>query len=407
MLILALAIALVLICMLAAASLATAWQLRRFAHGLTYEPTPRIGNLPLTCVIVPCKGDDGTLSENLHTIVTQQHSNIEFVFVTATSDDPACAALSRLQQQFPQKPIKTVVAGISEHCSQQNNNQVQGVAAADADSSIIVIMDSDGRADPHFVAKLTAPLSDQSVGAVSGFRWYEPRWGRVADVLRTIWNAGGFTYIVNPRSGFVWGGAMAFRRSVYEQAGIAELWSRTLSDDMTLSRRLRSMGLRLHFAPQCIVVSRQADSLRSLLSWTNRQTLVTRFYNRPFWLLATVFHCWGNVLGWGLLAAGVLMLCVGLAGGFAAATSLALLGGAVWVGHLWLMAALMVEPLDYLLQPHGIELKRCRWALIAMTPLASLLQGVNSACSLATRRIHWAGITYEIDSEERMRVLCQ
>ncbi len=407
MLILVLTIVLVLICTLSAASLATAWQLRRFTHGLTYEPTPQMGDLPLTSVIVPCKGDDGTLNENLHSIVTQRHSNIEFIFVTATDDDPACAALSRLQQQFPQKRIKTVVAGIREHCSQQNNNQVQGVTATDPDSRVIVIMDSDGRADAHFVAKLTAPLSNEKVGAVSGFRWYEPRWSRFADVMRTIWNAGGFTYIINPQSGFVWGGAMAFHRSVYEQAGIADLWSRTLSDDMTLSRRLRSMGLRLHFAPQCIIVSRQPDSLRSLLSWTNRQTLVTRFYNRPFWLLATVFHGCGNVLGWCLLATGVLTLCVGFAGVPAVATHLALLGGVVWVGHLWLMAALMVNPLNCLLKPQGIALNRSRWILIAMAPLASLLQGLNSACSLSTRRIHWAGITYEINSQERMRVLCQ
>lgn len=365
------------------------------------QPAPSPA-LPPTSVVIPCKGDDGTLLENLESLVQQDHPDIEFVLVTATADDPACAAFTQLKMRQPQRRIRTVVAGIPTCCSQQNNNQVQGVAAADKRSQVLVIMDSDGQADRRFIANLIAPLSDPSVGAASGYRWYEPRWGSLADLLRTAWNAGGFVFLINPQTSFVWGGAMALRRSTYEQAGIASIWSKALSDDMTLSHQLKSMGLKLQFVPECIVVSRAPDTLVSAVRWTNRQTLVTRFYNMPFWMTAGIFHGLGNLLGWGMLLVGLAALLAGR-GGLAGLVALA--GGAAWLAHLWLFAALMAGPLDELLRPRGVALGARRWVLILVAPLASILQGINSINSCLTRDIHWAGITYRIENHERMQVV--
>ena len=394
-------VVLAVVLLLSLASLANAWQLRGFGRSLIDPGQPRPEDVLPTSVIIPCKGDDGRLLENLESVLGQEHLDIEFVLVTATEDDPARSVFTELERRHPCKRIRSVVAGLRTDCSQQNNNQVAGVAAADPRSEVLVIMDSDGRADRHFVARLVAPLSDPGVGAVSGFRWYQPRWSSLADVLRTAWNAGGFAFIINPRAGFVWGGAMAVRRSVYEKAGIAEIWGRSLSDDMTLSRKLRSLGLVMRFVPRCIVISREQDNLRSVVSWTNRQTLVTRFYNRPFWLMATVFHGMGNLLGWGLLVTGAAATMTGPT----PASAAALLGGGLWVGHLWLMAALMLDPLGRLLRPLGIDLGARGWFLVMTAPLASLLQGMNSFNSLLTRRIRWAGVTYEIYGSERMQVV--
>src|SRR5262249_17391617 len=218
--------------------------------------------------------------------------------------------------------------GMPRFCSQQNNNQIKGVEVSDPRSEVVVIMDSDGQANRRFIANLIAPLRDPKVGATSGYRWYDPRWGSVPDLLRTVWNAGGFVFLVNPQTSFVWGGAMAFRRSTYQQAGIADVWSKALSDDMTLSRRLKQLGLHLKFLPEWIVVSRIAGTLYSTVSWTNRQTLVTRFYNKPFWLVAGIFHAVGNLLGWGLLVFGIGSL---LTQGATPITWLALTGGVVWL----------------------------------------------------------------------------
>jgi len=240
------------------------------------------------------------------------------------------------------------------------------------------------------------------VGAASGYRWYDPRWGAVPDLLRTAWNAGGFVFLVNPQTSFVWGGAMALRRSTYQKAGIANVWSKALSDDMTLSRRLKSMGLRLKFVPECIVISQAPDTLSSAVSWTNRQTLVTRFYNKPFWMVTGIFHGLGNVLGWGLLLFGVGSL---ITGGAKLPAALALAGGLVWLAHLWVFALLLITPLDRLLQPRGIMLGARRWTLVLVAPMASLLQGLNSINSCFTRRIRWAGITYQIEDHERMEVV--
>ncbi|MCC5829592.1 MAG: glycosyltransferase family 2 protein [Phycisphaeraceae bacterium] len=365
------------------------------------EASPQQAESLATSVIIPCKGDDGSLSDNLRSIVSQDHPAIEFVLVTATREDPAQAVFEEVIGQSPELRIKTVVAGLPTTCSQQNNNQIKGVEAADPDSRILVIMDSDGRSDRRFIAKLTAPLADPAIGASSGFRWYSPDWSSLPRVLRTAWNAGGFAFLVNPRTRFVWGGAMAVRREVFEACGIGDVWAHALSDDMTMSKRLKERGYQLAFVPECIVESREEDTFRSLIHWTNRQTLVTRFYNRPFWLIALLLHGVGNLLGWGLLLTGLLGTVFG---GGGTGYGLALFAGGLWIAHFWLIAAMLSGALESMLSRCSIELGPKRWLLVLVAPLASLLQGLNSFASLLTRRIRWAGVTYRIQDERRMVV---
>lgn len=394
-------LAAVLVVLLVIASCSAVVHLRHYAGSFAVTSRDH-AELPPTSVVIPCKGDDGTLFDNLTSVVDQDHPDIEFVLVTATADDLAQEAFRRLIAAHPEKRIKSVVAGIPQHCSQQNNNQVAGIAASDPRSHVIVIMDSDGQADKRFVAKLVTPLTDPKVGATTGYRWYDPRWHSLADVLRTAWNAGGYVFLINPQTRFVWGGAMAFRRTTYQQAGIAQIWSNALSDDHTLSHWVKKQGLELVFVPECIVISRQPDTMNSVIHWTNRQTLVTRFYNPAFWITAAIFHVLGNVLGWGLLLGGLLHLLIR---GSEVIGWVALAAGAVWVAHLWVYALLMVGPLNRLLVPRGVELGSRRWLLVLVAPLASLLQGLNSINSCLTRRVRWAGITYQIDSPQRMHVV--
>lgn len=394
--------AIVLIAIMASVSLGSAGYLRAYRSASTALFGSDESRLRPTTVVIPCKGDDGSLLHNLGAVIRQIHPDIEYCLVAATATDPAQAVFARLKELHPACRIKTVVAGIPAACSQQNNNQVKGIDAADPRSEVFVIMDSDGQCDPRFIAKLTAPLSDPAVGGTTGYRWYEPRWHSLPDLLRTAWNAGGYAFLVHPRTSFVWGGAMAFRRADYERARIAELWSRTLDDDMTLSNSIRALKMKFHFVPECIVISRNADTLRSAVHWTNRQTLITRFYNRPFWIMAGLFHVVGNLLGWGLLVGGLLHLLVR---GADATAWIALAGGTLWIGHLWVYGLLLLDPLDSFLRPRGIVLGARKLLLVFIGPLASLLQGLNSLNSLTTRKITWAGITYHIESYERMRVV--
>jgi cellulose synthase/poly-beta-1,6-N-acetylglucosamine synthase-like glycosyltransferase len=298
--------------------------------------------------------------------------------------------------------VKSVVAGIKPDCGQKNNNHVQGIAATDPTSSVLVMMDSDGKCDDRLVAHLVAPLADPSLGATTGFRWYQPRWGAIGDLLRTAWNAGGFAFLINPKTCFLWGGAMAVRRATFEAAQIADLWSRTLEDDMTLTMRLRERGLRLLFVPECVVISRAADTIPSVVKWTNRQTFITRFYHKPFWIVAGVFHLLGNLVGWGLLVAGLAMV---LGGRTDAIAWTALAAGAFWVLHFLLFGVMLLGPLEHLLAPRGIVLGPRKWILVLMAPFASVLQGLNTFCSVLSRRVRWAGVTYHLDAPERMHVV--
>ena len=51
---------------------------------------------------------------------------------------------------------------------------------------------------------------------------------------------------------------MAVRRRDFERLGIEHLWSRALSDDLSISRAIRRAGLRTRFVPACMVASYQS-----------------------------------------------------------------------------------------------------------------------------------------------------
>ena len=94
--------------------------------------TPAIGKPLAPVSVIPCKGDDGRLLENLSTLVRQDYPEAaEFVLATARKEDPAQNVFLHLSAQCPEIRIKTVVAGISPTGSEKNNNLLKAVAASD------------------------------------------------------------------------------------------------------------------------------------------------------------------------------------------------------------------------------------------------------------------------------------
>jgi cellulose synthase/poly-beta-1,6-N-acetylglucosamine synthase-like glycosyltransferase len=336
-------------------------------------------------VIVPCKGDDGRLLRNLQTLLNQDYDNAEFVLVTATPQDPAQAVFAQLQNSAGTRRLKTVAAGLSEHCSEKNNNLLKAVAATDPASEVFVFLDADGKSDRHLISRLVAGLAESGAAAVTGNRWYEPRWSVLPELMRTGWTAGGYCFLIDPETSYVWGGAMALRRETFFESGIPAIWARTISDDMTLSVRLKELGLDVRFLTNCIVLSHEKDSWSSIFGWITRQTFMTRFYHPKFFAICFVDYVLGNALGLGLFF-----------GGLIRGSALATLVGFAWMAHLWLFAALIVPSLRTLVKANHPAVEFRPWVLITAAPLAGLLQGASSVVCLFTKKVRWAGVTYEV-----------
>jgi ceramide glucosyltransferase len=351
-------------------------------------------------VILPCKGIDPGFRENLQAFFNQDYPFLELVFSVATSEDPACSEIdAMIEENIGRVKAYRIVAGINNVRAQKITNLLQAVEFAGKSSDILVFADSDLRPDPGFVRRLTAPLVLSHVGAATGYRWYAPQDSGVGSLLRSTWNAGALPFVSDPKRNFCFGGAMALKKKIFDMAGIAQVWDRALSDDLSLSVKLRELGLETHFVPSCVALTHENSTLAQTIEFTNRQSLISKIYYPPLWWGAAI----GHSLGCFFVLYGLANLAVWLAvGGLAP-----LIGSAClmmiplqWVNALWLLGAVRE-----ILPSLSDSINRLRWHYMFIANLAPFLSLINTIHSLFTNQITWRGIRYEMRSPQETVIL--
>jgi hypothetical protein len=155
--------------------------------------------------------------------------------------------------------------------------QLDGVAAADPRSEVLVFADADARPEPGWLAALVDPLRHADVGGVTGYRWTmaatrATRW----TALRDAWNAVGLDVMAMQRYRFLWGGSMAVRRADFERSDVRARWQRTVSEDVGLTRAMKALGLRIAFAPGALVATCEDWRRAEVEEWVVRQAALTR-----------------------------------------------------------------------------------------------------------------------------------
>lgn len=351
-------------------------------------------------VILPCKGIDPGFRENLQAFFNQDYPFMDLVFSVATADDPAIAEIDAvIEENAGRVKAYRIVAGINNGRAQKITNLLRAVEFVGKSADILVFADSDLRPDAGFVRRLTAPLVLPQVGATTGYRWYAPSDDTLGSILRSTWNAGALPFVSDPKRNFCFGGAMALRRKVFELADIAQTWDRTLSDDLSLTVKLRELGLETQFVPSCVAVSHENSSLAQTIEFTNRQSLISKIYYPQLWWSAAIGHslgCFfmlyglGSVVVWSVVGGPAPLL----------GSACLLMVPLQWVNALWLLGAVR----DILPQLSD-ALKRLRWHYMFTASLAPFLSLVNTINSLFTNRITWRGIQYEMRSPRETIIL--
>ena len=153
-----------------------------------------------TVVILPCRGAETGLLENLRAVASQDHPDHRVLFVVDDVTDAAVPAIRKVMDEFP------------------NTQMIIAPKAANAGQKVENIRDADGRPHPHWLRYLTAPLADETVGAATGYRWFIAERQTLSSELLAAWNAS-IASALGPRrrSNFCWGGATAMRRSDIER----------------------------------------------------------------------------------------------------------------------------------------------------------------------------------------------
>jgi ceramide glucosyltransferase len=330
---------------------------------------------PFVSVIAPGRGLEPGLIDNLRTLVKQDYPRYEVLFVFDSAHDGAITIVDELRSTAT-VATRTIIAGPATDSGQKVHNLRVAVNEIDAQSDVIVFVDTDARPAKDWLRQLVAPLADETLGASTGYRWFIPERGGLASRLRGVWNASVASALGSDTAkNFCWGGSTAIRRTTFTRLNVTERWRGTVSDDFTLTNVLKEAKLPIHFTPNCLVASVGDCDFRELLEFTTRQIKITRVYASHLWLpLLLGSALFAIAFFGGLLLISVFPLII-----FALGATKSLI---------------RFRAISRVLQTSTIDLV----AHIFLWPLASLLYLYNAIAAGFSRRIKWRGLTYELKS---------
>ena len=276
--------------------------LRRPGRATIY---PNTDAYPSCLVLVPCKGVDIGLGENLASLSSQEYpGKYSVVAVVDSEDDPAVPYIkaARLGYAVPDP-------------SEEGSGKVRAIAFAvrrNPDADVYVVADSDVRFPKDWLQKLASPFSDGKVGVSTAYPLFKPVGGFWSKV-KMVWGLAGNGLMESELTRFSWGGSMAFRASLLQGSGL-EAFSKSLSDDIAITRLAKSNGMSIAYVPDAHISVDTDDDFARFSEWANRQTALTLlgyrknftygmlFYGASIFVflsaiaLTSIYGAWGAIL---------------------------------------------------------------------------------------------------------------
>jgi cellulose synthase/poly-beta-1,6-N-acetylglucosamine synthase-like glycosyltransferase len=138
--------------------------LRFFREELRKEP---VGPFPYATLIVPFKGLDLGLEENIRAFLSQDYPGFEAIFVVEDENDPAVNVIEKAVDGTD-LPVRVVVAGKAVNTGQKTHNLLAAVREASETSQVFVFADSDARPSGSWMRALVSAALSEEKGCASG-----------------------------------------------------------------------------------------------------------------------------------------------------------------------------------------------------------------------------------------------
>ena len=368
----------------------------RFVRYLQRELAKDIDDFtPPTTVFVPCRGSEPELKANVMALFAQDYPSFELIFVSDRADDPAFAVIEEARHSFPDASgptMRFVVAEAATDSGQKVHNLSVAIKHADPKNEVFVFVDTDARPQPFWLRVLIAPLSDKTIGATTGYRWFVPVRGGFAAHLGSVWNAAIASALgADGKKNFCWGGSSAIRRSTFETTRVIDRWRGSVSDDFAMTRALHDSGLMIKFVPQCLTPSFYDCSFRELIEFSTRQLKITRAYAAHLWKAVLI----GSTIFVLAFFGGIALVIFRAATGQSFATPLFLL--LIMFAFGAMKSHLRMRAVVRAIRNEKANSVAATLAHLSLWPVASALYLYNALAAFS-RRITWRGITYELKS---------
>jgi ceramide glucosyltransferase len=226
------------------------WWGRRW--GRRFRLPPQFPAATPVSILKPVHGRDPHFYEAIRSHALQDYPQYEILFGIGRADDPAAEDIRRLIAEFPARQIRLIVA------STKMPNAKAGVLAdlaAQAQYPLLLINDGDITVDPDYLRQVTALLDRPGAGLITCL--YRAQ----SENLPGRWEALGVatefapSVLVARMLGsveFALGSTMLLRAEDLRRIGGFAAIGDYLADDYQLGRAIRSLGLRVIFAPAIV-----------------------------------------------------------------------------------------------------------------------------------------------------------
>lgn len=338
---------------------------------------------PPATVIVPVKGQDEGLRENLAALTSLNYPDYELLIVAEKAEDIPVGVLP------PRAKVVLAHGGdevvVLKPTGEKVRNLQAAVRAARMRSQVFVFADSDGRPTSGWLRALIDTLDREGVGAATGYRWFTPQPATFWSLMASVWNSASGGLLGPGDNPFAWGGAMAIRKETFFEIRVPEFWKGAVSDDYALSAAVHAAGLKIAYAPGALTPSFDRPGCWAFFGWIRRQMTITRVYNQRLWwtgFAAHLFYC-------AAMAAGIALCCRGykLA---AAALAIQILSGMALGGK---RAQLAWRALP----AYSAWFRRNMWAHLLLVPVATWVWLISFLTSAWSDEIVWRGVRYRLE----------
>lgn len=372
------------------------WYLNKRYHTLPDE------QLPKTAVLLCLRGADPFLPDCLRSLLNQNYPQYDLKIIIDSEQDPAWQVVSDTLNQlgatnFQISHLRTIRATCSLKCS----SLIQVVSDLDESYKVVALVDADTIVHPNWLRELVSPLTNPSVGATTGNRWYVPTGRYWGSLVRYIWNVSAIVQMFF--YGIPWGGTLAIKTEVIRQTGLLEKWGQAFGEDTMIRSVLSQHHLQVKFVPSLIMLNREETDLPGLRYWLQRQLMSSRLYH-PFWPAVVADTVLTSVLPHLLI---IVMVMAWLSGeGDTAA--IAFLWYVIYILALVMLMLLLEMSIQPIIQAQGkpvIELSsQVILKMILGMPFTQWIYAIAMWRSLNMPTVHWRGVTYEVEGAWQIRL---